>query len=238
MEKMSQGEHFPVKEKLHTDILEQKYGPIRAVVLRHDNVHELKKGSERIREALLVDESGILRTYALTFLTYDKSNSEISLIDDEIRNGGLIGQTFRNHGYTVKKNVIDVFIIDVPQWMQDDFRSDQEKAKARVTEFYAKKENSTPVIYGNVLEVYSPDFKDPQEGINQIDRAQINPLTSTLQSTGVPIDEIWDRLDKAAEDNEWEDFQESYKQAEIFSQPAVSLLHDKISKYLNNKSNI
>jgi hypothetical protein len=96
-------EHFPVKDRLHTDVLKDKYGPIHAVVLRHDNVREVKRGGDRIREVKLVDETGVLRTYALTFLTYDKSNQEISTIDDEIRLGGLIGQTFRNHNYVVKK---------------------------------------------------------------------------------------------------------------------------------------
>lgn len=37
-------EHFPVKNRLHTDILEQKYGVIHAVVLRHDNVERKKQG--------------------------------------------------------------------------------------------------------------------------------------------------------------------------------------------------
>lgn len=235
IEQPKEQEHFPVKEKLHTDILEQKYGPIHAVVLRHDNVREMKRGAERIREARLVDENNVLRTYALTFLTYDKSNKELADIDDEIRQGGLIGKTFREHGYTVKKNVIDVFIIPIPEWMQKDFQADAEKAKARLTEFYAKKGDSVPVIYGTVLEIYSPDFKDPEDGVNDVDRAQVNPLTDTLQGVGVPADEIWERLDRASETNEWDDLKDRYEQAEKLSQPVVQSLHEKISKYLDAK---
>lgn len=235
MEHKNSHEHFPVKEKLHTDILEQKYGPIHAVVLRHDNVREMKKGAERIREARLVDEKDILRTYALTFLTYDKDNKELADIDDEIRQGGLIGKTFREHGYTVKKNVIDVFIMPIPSWMQNDFKADAEEAKARLTEFYAKKENATPVIYGTVLEIYSPDFKDPRDGINDVDITQVNPLTGALQGVGVPTDEIWGRLDRAAETNEWDDLKDRYEQAQNLSQPVVQSLHEKISKHLKNR---
>jgi hypothetical protein len=33
-------DHFPTVNKLHTDVLEEKYGPIIADVLRHDNVGE------------------------------------------------------------------------------------------------------------------------------------------------------------------------------------------------------
>lgn len=228
-------EHFPVKDRLHTDILEQKYGPIHAVVLRHDNVREMKIGAERIREARLTDEKDILRTYALTFLTYDKRNDEIANIDDEIRRGGLIGQTFKKYGYTVKKNVIDVFIMAIPSWMKEDFKADTEEAKARLTEFYAKKEENTPIIYGTVLEIYSPDFKDPEDGINDVDTAQVNPLTGALQSVGVPTDEIWGRLDRAAETNEWEDLKDRYEQAKKLSQPVVQSLHEKISKYLETR---
>ncbi|MEI8339532.1 MAG: hypothetical protein WCF94_02610 [bacterium] len=227
--------HFPVKEKLHTDILEEKYGPIHAVVLRHDNVSESPKGAKRIREARLVDEKDILRTYALTMLTYDKGNKELVDIDNEIRQGGLIGKTFRSHGYTVKKNVIDVFIMDIPEWMSKDFHKDDKNAKARLTEFYAKKEDSTPVIYGTVLEVYSPDFKDPKDGINEVDMSQVNPLTGALQSVGVPTDEIWERLDRAAESNEWDDLKDRYEQARKLSQPAIDSLHERIIDYLNNK---
>ncbi len=225
-------EHFPVKDKLHTDILEQKYGPIHAEVLRHDNVREMKKGAERIREARLVDKKNILRTYALTFLTYDKGNREIADIDDEIRQGGLIGQTFRKHGYTIKKNVIDVFIMPIPAKMSDDFKVGTKEAKARLTEFYAKKAGTTPTIYGTVLEIYSPDFKNPADGINEVDVNQVNPLTGALQGVGVPIDEIWERLDRAAENNEWDDLEERYEQARQLSQPAVQSFHEKIRQYL------
>ncbi len=234
----TEGGHFPVIEKLHTDVLEQKYGPIHAVVVRHDNVLEAKRGAERIREARLVDTEGILRTYALTFLTYDKENRDLVAIDEEIRNGGLIGQTFRLHGYTVKKNVIEVFLIDLPEWMQKDFHSETKQAKARLTEFYAKREGVVPVVYGTVLEIYSPDFKDPNDGINEVDLAQVNPLTGALQSVGVPGDEIWERLDRAAKDNEWDDVQDRYDQASELSRPIIAALHKKIKRYLSSEQKI
>ncbi len=228
-------QHFPVKDKLHTDVLEEKYGPIHADILRHDNVQESEPDAECVREARLVDVNNTLRTYALTFLTYDRNNEELSLIDGEIRAGGLIGQTFRSHGYTIKKNVIDVFLLTIPHWMQTDFGVPAEKAKARLTEFYAKKENATPVIYGTVLEVYSPDFRDPSNGINDVDRAQVNPQTDALQNASIPTDEIWSRLDKAAETNEWDDVKDKYERAKQLSEPAVQLLHTKIDAYLANR---
>lgn len=230
-----QDEHFPIINKLHTDVLQDKYGPIVADVLRHDNVTEMKKGSERIREARLVDKDNVLRTYALTFLTYDKNNKEIVAIDEEIRSWWLIWVTFRKHWYTIKKNVIDVFIMDIPKWMEEDFKVQWNRAKARLTEFYAKSASTNPVIYWIVLEVYSPDFKNPENGINQIDINQINPSTGTLQDSGIPIDEIRERLDRAAESNEWDDLKERYEQAQKLSKKVVESLHKKIDKYISWK---
>lgn len=227
--------HFPITEKLHTDILEEKYGPIHAIVVRHDNVSESKPGQDRIREAKLCDNENICRTYALTFLTYDKHVKEMSYIDNEIRLGGLIGKTFRKHGFTIKKNVVDVFLIDLPEWLKKDFHTNFNKAKARITEFYAKKENLSPVIYGNVLEIYSPDFKDPEEGINEIDIKQINPMTSTLQSVGIPTDEIWSRLDDSYKDDEWKNLNNLYTKAKNLSIPLVDDLHKKINVFIDKK---
>ncbi len=228
-------EHFPITNRLHTDVLQDKYGPIVADVLRHDNVKAMKKGSERIREARLVDKDNILRTYALTFLTYDKNNKEIVDIDEEIRLWWLIWVTFRKHWYTIKKNVLDVFIMDIPNWMKEDFKVEWNKAKARLTEFYAKSPSTNPVIYWIVLEVYSPDFKNPENGINQIDINQINPSTGTLQDSWIPIDEIRERLDRASESNEWDDLKERYEQAQKLSKKVVKSLHEKINKYINRK---
>jgi hypothetical protein len=228
-------EHFPTKEKLHTDILEAKYGPIHSEIIRHDNIREAVEGSDCIREARLVDENNILRTYALTFLTYDPTNEDLASVDDEIRAGGLIGKTFREHGYIIKKNVIDVFMMQIPEWMVKDFQTDELTAKARLTEFYAKKDDQTPVIYGKVLEVYSPDFKDPKDGINDTDRAQVNPVTDTLKNEGVSVDELWNRLDRASETNEWDDIKTNYEAAQKSSQPIVDDLHKKVDYYLMKK---
>ncbi len=219
-------EHFPTKDRLHTDVLEAQYGPIHSVVLRHD---------DSIREAKLVDENNILRTYALTFLDYDKANKEISEIDHEIRNGGLIGKTFREHGYTIKKNVIDVFLISIPEWMKKDFQTNSDQAKARISEFYAKKEGYTPLVYGKVLEIYSPDFRNPKDGINNIDTDQVNPVTTTLVEAGIPIEEVWSRLDRATERNEWDDVKNKFDLAVRNSISMVAELHRKTDEYLQSR---
>jgi hypothetical protein len=61
--------------------------------------------------------------------------------------------------------VIDVYIIDIPERIQKDFNTENTKAKARLTEFYTKPKNAenSPVVYGIVCEIYSPDFRNPED---------------------------------------------------------------------------
>lgn len=203
-------------------MLEQKYGPIHAIVLRHD---------DEIREALLADAEGVSRTHALTFLSYDKNNEEICNIDKVIREGGLIGKTFRDHGYTIKKNVIKVFIMELTPELQKEFQTDEAGAKARITEFYAKKEGQDPLIYGTVLEIYSPDFKDPKDGINEVDLAQVNPTTEALKEVGVPVEDIWSRLDRAAEPDEWADIDGRLDKAVELCRPTLESFERRIKEH-------
>lgn len=217
-------EHFPIKDKLHTDVLEEKYGPIHADVLYHDN---------EFREAKLVDAEGISRTHTLTFFEFDKSNEEISNINKEIQAGGLIGKVFREHGYTIKKNVINVFMMPLTQQMQADFKTEASTAKSRISEFYAKKGENDPVIYGKVLEIYSPDFRNPKDGLNEVDLAQVNPTVTFLIEDGLASNYIWSKLDnvKEGEGNTFSQHEDAQKK----SQAVVLDIHEKIKKYFENK---
>jgi hypothetical protein len=213
--------HFSTEKKLHTDHLEEKYGPIHSRVLRHDNF---------MREVFLCDEEGVARTYALTIFEFDKNNAEIKEIDNEIRNNGLIGKAFRDHGYLVRKNVTDVFILEMPPLLIDEFKVFSTTAKARLSEFYAKKAYSEPIIYGTVLEVYSPDFRDPE--INDYDQKQVHPMTSILVQAGFTFDEIYHLLGENASFNEADT---RYQSALEFSQLLPSEKRKKFLKYIGQK---
>jgi hypothetical protein len=225
-------EHFPTKERLHSDVLEEKYGPIHSEVLRHDDVKEERdEGDLPMREAHLCDGNEVSRTYALTFLTYDKADDEFYEIDSEIRNGGMIGKAFREHEFVVKKNVIDVFTLPLTPELKEKFKTDIEYAKARFSEFYARRGNEEPKIYGRVLEVYTPDFREPI--INEVDIAQVNPSTDIMAKNSITKEEIWDHLDRASEPDEWEDQKEAYESARTESLPEVFAWRKKVESYLN-----
>jgi hypothetical protein len=180
---MKKIEHFNLIKKLHTEVLEEKYGPIHSEVLQHNDF---------VREVYISDANNIARTYALTIFEYDKADPEICRIDKEIKEGGLIGKTFKNNGYEVRKNVTGVFTIENPNWLCKKFADNSKYSKARLSEFYARKEGTPPIIYGTVLEVYSPDFREAE--INDVDQMQIHPTTSVLEQAGYTKTEIYNSL--------------------------------------------
>lgn len=212
-------EQFNLTKKLHTDVLEEKYGPIHSEVLLHNN---------EVREVHMLDENNISRTYAVTFFTFDRNNEEIFKIDNEIKNGGLIGKTFREHGYEVRKNVVSVFITSLSDSLKQKMKTVEKEAKVRLSEFYAKKEGEAPFVYGVVSEIYSPDFRPAIINVNDI--LQDNPLTESMEEVGITKDEIWERLGK---DNNFSDLKEKFDKAKILAVEKEGLLKDKVETYLS-----
>jgi hypothetical protein len=211
--------HFPIKRLLHTDILEQKYGSIKAKVLKHDS---------RVREAHLVDGKGISRTYALTFFPKRGVPSSLRVIDTAIRGGKPIGKTFREYGYEVRKNVIDVIVLPVPNWLQREFQMPQGLAKARLSEFVAKRNGESPLVYGTVLEVYNPDFRVGE--INEADLKQINAPLESLKKQGVDGNELWRII---GTENIWGAKRKKLDAAKAKSTKELGNLRKKIERRMN-----
>lgn len=175
-------EHFPIVNRLHTDLLQEVYGPVSIRLLRHDN---------EVREAHLVDQQGISRTFAVTFLA-PPCPEELARIDAEIRDGAPIGKTFCRYGYEVRKNVLKALAVELPAWLRTEFAHPSLFAKAVLSEFLARADARRPELYGTVVEIYSPDFRSP--AITEIDRLQEGPTLKSLSSAGVPPEEAWQRL--------------------------------------------
>lgn len=218
---MEKTEHFNLSKKLHTDVLEEKYGPVHSEIIRHDDL---------VREVDIVDEKGISRTHALTFFSFDRENNELNKIDEEIKNGGLIGKVFRDYGYEVRKNVIKVFLIDLSEELKKKMMVTDQKAKVRLSEFYAKKLGSDPFIYGVVSEIYSPDFR-PAE-INEVDIKQDNPITSAMERVGISKGVIWDQL---GDGGSFSDIRESVDKAEILAEKEEEVLVQQVKTYIEGR---
>lgn len=214
---------FPTTGELNTDVIESEMK-----VKLH--AHKLLHNSE-MREAHLEDESGVSWTYALTFFTEKPENSEIEQIDQEIQNGGLIGQVFRAHDYEIRKNVIGVRDVVLPPYLRKAFSAEEDRAKTRLSEFYAKKEGESPIIYGTVVEIYNPKFR--KADVYDQDRDQVNPTTEALEEVGVSRDEIWNRLGSG---NQWSDIAEKVKAARVKSVDRNAELKKEIDGYLSSHS--
>lgn len=198
-------EPFPLADRLFIDVLEVRYGPVHPEIRRHDH---------RLRETFIADRKRVPLTYALTFLARPMP-AEAREVDAEIRRGALMGKAFLDQGYDVRKNVIDVSIIELPRWLAAAFGSDR-GAMSRSAEFYARRPGSAPFIYGIVTEIYSPECKPPL--VSEVDVSQLSALTPELQRVGFSKDQIWETLGKA---NDWGDFRARHDRARVASVPLI-----------------
>lgn len=216
-------EHFPLVDRLHTDVLEEKYGEIHSKILIHDNT---------LRLAHLVDSKEISRTFAITIFSKGWT-SDIKKINQEIKKGQPIGKAFRKHEYAIRKNVLEVYKIKIPKWLQQNFHTKENYAKARLSEFYAKKKGRAPVIYGIVVEIYSPDFR--KAVINKVDLAQKSALTEILQKKGFSKEEIWKRIGR---ENDYEDQKQKFVAAKKESGKLEKAFKKRISEILKVHSSL
>ncbi|MBU4455883.1 MAG: hypothetical protein KKA65_00080 [Nanoarchaeota archaeon] len=173
----------------------------------------------------MIDKKGISRTYAITFFDNKKFSNELEKINKEIKKGNPIGKEFRKKGYSIRKNVIDVLIVTLSNKIKKEFKTKENFAKVRLSEFYANKGRKNPEIYGIVAEVYSPDFRPPI--LNATDISQINPLTEMFKKIGISKKEVWKRL---GNDNDWSNLSEKHTKAKILSLSKIFKYHEKLKK--------
>jgi hypothetical protein len=172
-------EPLALVDGLLSDALGERYGPISARVLKHDS---------REREAHLVDAKGVTRTFSVTFFSRPMP-TPLKAVNAEIGAGRLIGETFRNHGFTIRKNVFDIFVVESPAWLRRSFRTTQRYAWARMFEFHARKGSAPPHLYATLCEIFTPDFKPPV--VTPTDVSWLGPRFSALLGCGLSKEEAW-----------------------------------------------
>ncbi len=214
--------HFAVVERLHTDNLEDRYGPIFAKRLQH---------TTQLRQAHLQDGKGVSRTFAITFFPPRFATTEIRRINQQIKRGAPIGKAFRTHGYNIRKNVLRVEIMQAPSWLAAAFHEPVGKVKARISEFVARKGNEKPLVYGTVVEIYPRDFRPPS--INAVDRSQVNPPVEALQKEGFSMEEIWTRI---GAENHWGDVKSRFASAKRKSKEQVQEISKRVATVLAQRS--
>ena len=114
-------------------------------------------------------------------------------VNDAIKSGSSIGKAFKDFGFAIQKKCFGCYVVKLPVWLQKAFCTESKAAKARITEFMARKGDAI-FHYGIVTEIYSPDFRKPK--INDEDKTQINIPVSILRSLGFTDEEIWRSLER------------------------------------------
>ncbi len=104
-------------EDLHTSTLEKLFGSIDLHIVRQD---------EDIRIIQLNDKKGISRTLGIVrFLNIN--GQPLKEAHNKIIAGGLLGKTLYNSGINFNKEFIGSFQIKLPNWLQKDFKTEQDK---------------------------------------------------------------------------------------------------------------
>jgi hypothetical protein len=210
-------EPLNVIDGLLTDALGERYGRIAARVVSHGAAE---------RQAHLVDARGVTRTWSVTFLARPMPPA-LRGVNADIRAGALVGEAFRNRGFTIRKNVIDVFVVEVPGWLREAFQDSSRYAWARIFEFHARKGKARPLIYGTLCEVFTPDFKPPI--VTPADVSWLGPATPEFQALGLSAEKAWERIGKL---DEGRDVGSRVFRARVATLPRVHALRGRVTEIL------
>lgn len=167
---------------LHSDRLRTKFGPLTV---------RLEKQNASLRHAHLVDASGRSRTFAITLFGQGAKKMAIRLPHLAVYRGGLLGESFRRHGFDVRRNVIAVHKVVLNDRLMRAFGSRGKTGELRISEILVRRGNGKPFWYATIAEIVPPVVARNEKKITI--PAQTRTIQS-LQKTGMGLQEIWDRL--------------------------------------------
>lgn len=150
--------------KLHTDIIEEKFGGFSIIILSQD---------EEIRIVNIVDKNEVPRTRAVSRFLYKGDDDDIVVCLNIIKKGGSIGKVFRENGFKIKKNILKHGYVKIDKKIQEAFDVSQEKTSFKIYDFLVCKDNGYIDVI-RILEIYSPileinfDMKDRVYSVNDL----------------------------------------------------------------------
>jgi len=213
-------ESLSLVDGLLSDALGERYGPITARVLKHD---------ARERQAHLIDSKGVTRTFSVTFFSQPMP-APLRAVNAEIRAGCLIGETFRNHGFTIRKNVFDIFVVELPAWLRRAFGSKERYAWTRTFEFHARKGTSPPHLYATLCEIFTPDFKPPL--VTPTDASWMGPSFPALLACGLNREQAWRGISRLEDGR---DVNGRFIEARVATLPLAFALRRRVAEVLGTK---
>lgn len=226
---------------LFTDSLESRYWLIAAQVLSHNEENDDNPFYLREVDLIDIEWEKVSRTRAITFLHPQEcnrwQNPDIALIEEAIKNGGSMGKVFRNdYGYEVRRNVIDVFQIDLPHYLREVFQVLDDKARVKVSEFHARKEDQH-IFYGTLIEIISPDYRPISMPIESLHNWPFHPFIATWLLSGASLDDLRKYLDEKTQPDfvNPEPMAEIYRHAMAMNQQPKLSLRNRIEDYVHKK---
>jgi hypothetical protein len=178
--------NFLLQSNLYTDTGNTKQAHAQKV-LYHDKA---------AREVLQIDLRGIATQYTTIIKNNENPPSDgIAEVERAIQQGEGVESAFRNRGFIIRKNVLDVYVVSLRSWLRKEFATVECLAKARNTELIIKRGEMIR-NYAMITEVYSPELYKAE--VTEHDNTQVNFAFGTLQAAGFSKQEIWQLMDQEA----------------------------------------
>jgi len=169
--------------KLHTYTLEKKFGHIDGRIIKQD---------KNIRIIHLKDGKGISRTLGIVrFLNADKK--VIKGAHKKIKNGGLLGKTFKDFKINFRKEFVGSLRVKLPDWLKNDFNTKQNNGFALFSNVLVSDDSllNNEFLYAELIEIIPLDLKDlfidKTQSLSEIDE-KFNSLLKEAGLTKINVE--------------------------------------------------
>ena len=139
------------RKSLHTNRLEQLFGPISLHILKQD---------VPIRIVELKDSNGLCRTLAIVrFL--DVHGKVLNEAYKAILGGELLGKTLVDYDIDFAREYVGSMPVKLPDWLKKDFKSLEDEGMAFVSNIWVKDEAALPskFVFTEIIEIIPHELK-------------------------------------------------------------------------------
>jgi hypothetical protein len=139
-------------KKLHTDALEELFGPI--------SLHILKQ-NETIRIVELKDKDNLCRTFALVRFLNVKGKV-LKEAHGLIVNGSLLGKTLSDFKIDFDREFIGSIQVKLPDWLKGHFKTTKDSGFGFVSHIWVNDDSVEPdrFIFSEIIEIIPPELKN------------------------------------------------------------------------------
>jgi len=135
--------------KLHTDLLENLFGPIRLRILKQEN---------ELRIVHLYDLEEISRTLGIVrFRNYDTPT--IKEAHHRIVGGELLGKTLMESNIPCQKAYVSTIKVQLPEWLKKEFKTILGTTSALYSHItLLDQDSNTTFLYAELFEIIPPEI--------------------------------------------------------------------------------